>query len=70
MVIILIPTLIHDRDNIEPLVKRVSGSCYKSFLTHEQVLAYYSDTKNNGRVEVIRNPGDDKIYGPRSEAEQ
>jgi len=58
------------KDNIEPLVKRVSGSHYKSFLTHEQVLAYYSDTKNNGWVEVIRNPGDDEIYGPRSEVEQ
>ena len=58
------------RVNIEPLVKKVSGSHYKSFLTHEQALAYYSDAKRNRQVHVIRNPGDDEIYGPRSKAEQ
>ena len=58
------------RDNIEPLVKKVSGSRYKSFPTREQVLTHYSEAKENRQVEVIRNPGDDEIYGPRSEAEQ
>jgi len=58
------------RDNIEPLVKKVSGSHYKSFLTHEQALTHYSDTKRSGQVEVIRDPGDDLIYGPRPEVEQ
>lgn len=58
------------RDNIELLVKKVSGSCYKSFPTHKQVLAHYSDAKRKRQVEVIRDPRDDEIYGPRMEAEQ
>ena len=65
----LVNTTSH-RDNIELLVKKVSGSHYKSFPTHEQALTHYYEAKRNGRVEVIRNPGDDDIYGPRSEAEQ
>jgi hypothetical protein len=58
------------RANVEPYVKNVSGATHKSFRTHELALAYYSDAKNKGRVRVVRNPGDDVKYGPRSKAMQ
>lgn len=52
------------RANVEPLVKNVSGSRYKGFPTHQEALAFYLDAKMMCRVCVIRDPGDDLIYGP------
>ena len=52
------------RDNVEPLIKQVSGALHKSFRTHNEVLTFYLDTKRKSKVCVVRNPGDDYIYGP------
>jgi hypothetical protein len=58
------------RANVEPYVKNVSGATHKSFRTHDLALDYYLDAKAKGRVRVVRNPGDDVIYGSRSDAMQ
>jgi hypothetical protein len=58
------------RANVEPYVKKVSGATHKSFGTYDQALAYYLDAKAKHAVRVVRNPGDDVIYGPRSQAMQ
>ena len=62
--------LMFRRVNVEPYVKNVSGARHKSFRTHDQALSYYLDAKAEHRVCVVRNPDDDAIYGPRSEAMQ
>lgn len=56
------------RDNVEPLIKQVSGARHKSFRTHNEVLTFYLDAKRKSKVRVVRNPGDDYIYGPSSQA--
>ena len=51
------------RDNILPLITRVSGSRYKAFQTHEKAAKFYQDAKENGLVKVVRDPGDDEKFG-------
>ena len=58
------------RANVEPYVKNVSSATHKSFRIYDQALAYYSDANGKGRVRVVRNPGDDVKYGPKSKAMQ
>ncbi|KIJ90577.1 hypothetical protein K443DRAFT_116395, partial [Laccaria amethystina LaAM-08-1] len=56
--------------NVEPLIKKVSGARHKSFRTHDEALTFYLDAKTQSKVRVVRNPGDDCIYGPISQAMQ
>lgn len=58
------------RINVEPLIKGVSGCRHKSFATHDEALIFYLNAKANNRVRIVRNPGDDAMYGPRSQAVQ
>ena len=58
------------RVNVEPLIKKVSGARHKSFRTHDEALTFYLDAKKQSKVRVVRNPGDDCIYGPSSQAMQ
>jgi hypothetical protein len=62
--------LMFHRVNVEPYVKNVSGATHKSFRAYDLALAYYLDAKAKHRVRVVRDPGDDIIYGPRSQAMQ
>ena len=58
------------RANVELLIKNASGTRYKGFLTHQDALVFYLDAKMMRRVHVIRDPGDDQIYGPEFKASQ
>lgn len=58
------------RVDVEPLIKKVSGARHKSFRTHNEALTFYLDAKEQSKVHVVRNPGDDWIYGPSSKAMQ
>lgn len=52
------------RDNVKPLVEFVSGARYQSYPTRDDAMAAYRHSKTKGLVRIIRDPGDDEIYGP------
>ena len=56
--------LIYYRDNVKPLVDFVSGARYQSYPTRDDAVAAYRNGKINGLARIIRDPGDDEIYGP------
>jgi hypothetical protein len=58
------------RDHVLPLVSGVSGARYKGFSTCEKAIAYYLDAKDNGLVNIVRDPGDDALFGPLHDAMQ
>lgn len=60
--------LIHQRDNVKPLVTGVTGAHYKRFSTEDEAIRAYLDAKKGGLLVIIRDPDDDEIYGPRSDA--
>jgi hypothetical protein len=60
----------YHRDNVTPLISRVSGAQYRGFGTHQQVAKFYLDAKENGLVRVVRDPGDDEFFGPLCDAMQ
>ena len=45
------------RDNVAPLITRVSGARFKAFSTHDQATRFYLHAKENGLVRVVRDPG-------------
>ena len=58
------------RDNVLPLVSNVSGARYRGFATLETAKDYYLNAKRMGKVQIVRDPGDDQVFGPESEAIQ
>ena len=71
----LLRILIHSyfilpRDNVLPLIRYVSDARHKSFPTFEKAVAYYLDAKRRNLVRIVRDPGDDDIYGPINAAVQ
>lgn len=62
--------LLFHRAHIEILVKTVSESKYKGFCMFAKAYQYYLAKKGSGQVRLIRDPGDDIIFGPLSEAVQ
>ena len=58
------------RDNIKQLTKHVSDACYKGFTTHHNAKQYYISAKKLCKVWIVRNLGDDKLYGPLDHAIQ
>lgn len=58
------------RDNVLPLVSNVSGARYRGFATLETAKDYYLNAKRMGKVRIVRDPGDDQVFGPESEAIQ
>ena len=58
------------RDNVAPLIARVSGARFKAFSTHNQATRFYLHAKENGLVRVVRDPGDDVLFGPLRNAMQ
>ena len=59
-----------NRDLVEPLIRGVHGTRHKSFPTHSLAQEYYQGAKTLGKVGIVRDPGDDEIYGPMSDAIQ
>ena len=47
------------RDQVLPLITRVSGARCRGFSTHESAAIFYRDAKEKGLVKVVRDPGDD-----------
>jgi len=62
--------LILPRDNVEPLIRYVSNAHHKSFPTFEMATAYYLDAKRRNLVRIVRDHGDDLLYGPINAAVQ
>jgi hypothetical protein len=48
----------------------VPNARFKAYSTEDQAVVAYLDAKRNGRLSVIRNPGDDEVYGPRDDSVQ
>jgi hypothetical protein len=59
-----------NREKILPLVSRVSGARYRNFSTRGDAEAYYLDAKKDRLVTVVRDPGDDVLFGPLCDAMQ
>ena len=54
---------ISHRDHMLPLIRGVSDTCFRGFSTREKATAYYLDAKDKGFMSVIRDPGDDALFG-------
>lgn len=52
------------RDKVKPLIDYVSGARFKSYPTRDEAAAAYKHDKSMGLVRIVRDPGDDEIYGP------
>ncbi|KIK03568.1 hypothetical protein K443DRAFT_95060, partial [Laccaria amethystina LaAM-08-1] len=59
-----------NEDNVFPLVSNVSGARFRGFTTLEAAQDYYFAAKHLGKVWIVRNPGDDQVFSPESEAIQ
>jgi len=46
------------------MVEFVSGARYQSYPTHAEAKEVYKNDKAKGLVRIVRDPGDDEIYGP------
>lgn len=53
-----------------PLVSNILGARYKGFATLDAAKDYYFAAKSVGKVWIVRDPGDDQVFGPESEAIQ
>jgi hypothetical protein len=62
--------MLFNRDNIVPMINGVSGAHFRGFSTHEAALEHYLNVKGNGRVKIVRNPGDEEQFGPLDKAIQ
>lgn len=62
--------MIYHRDKVTPFINGVSGARYKGFATHEQAAQFYLNAKENSLVRVVRDPGDEKFFGPLRDAMQ
>ncbi|KAF8483376.1 hypothetical protein DFH94DRAFT_679922 [Russula ochroleuca] len=49
---------------VSSITSGVSGNCHKSYRTYNEAVNAYRDLKARGLVRVVRNPGDDAIFGP------
>jgi len=58
------------REKVKPLVEFVSGAQYQSFTTRTEAVSAYQSSKARGLVRIVRDPGDDDIYGPMFYAAQ
>jgi len=58
------------RDNVLPLISNVLGAHYRGFVTLEAAKDFYLGAKRLGKIQIVRNPGDDQVFGPRGEAIQ
>lgn len=63
-------TIYFSRENVVPLIFRVPDATHQSFTTYEQAEKFYLDAKKQGRVRIVRDPGDDKKFGPRQDGIQ
>jgi len=48
----------------------VPNALYRGFSTLEDAKGYYLDAKKNGDVRIVRDPGDNALFGPEDDAIQ
>jgi hypothetical protein len=54
----------HSRENVEPYICHVSNARFKGFSTYDKAEEFYLNAKSLNKVRIVRDPGDDKKYGP------
>ena len=58
------------REKVEPLIRHVSGARYKGFSIYDMAMEFYLNAKQENKVRIVRDPGDDAKYGPIKDAVQ
>ncbi|KAI0245297.1 hypothetical protein BJV78DRAFT_1139590, partial [Lactifluus subvellereus] len=48
---------------VQSLTSGVSGNCQKSYTTYDEACDVYQDLKAQGLVRIVRNCGDEDIFG-------
>lgn len=61
-------SLVLSRPYVHSLTSGVSGSCQKSYVTYDEALGVYRDLKANGLIRVVRDRGDESVFGPIEDA--
>lgn len=62
--------LISSRPYTHSLTSGVAGNCFKSYQTYEEAWEVYLDLKKKGVLKVVRNVGDDVVFGSLENAIQ
>ena len=57
-----------NRNFVTTLVSGVSGSSFKGFKSYQDAIEDYYEAKSRGSVCVEREPGDEAMFGPLSQA--
>jgi hypothetical protein len=60
--------LFRNRPYVQSLTSGVSGNCQKSYPTYDEALDVYQDLKARGLIRIIRNRGDESLFGPVEDA--
>lgn len=60
-------TLKKHRSTVKTLIDRVPGGLATGFRTYDEAVEDYNDAKARGFVRLEREPGDDLVFGPRSQ---
>lgn len=71
--LLFITLVIHsslDRLYVESITSGVTGGSQKSYPTYSEALSVYSQLKSRGLLQVIRDPGDEWLFGPLDDAIQ
>ena len=58
------------QENVESLIHHVSHARFRGFSTYASAEEFYREGKQANKVKIVREPGDDKIYGPIEKAVQ
>ncbi|KIJ95422.1 hypothetical protein K443DRAFT_33266, partial [Laccaria amethystina LaAM-08-1] len=54
-------------ENVQELVDFVPGAMHKGFSNQQDAERHYRLAQHRNWVKIIRNPGDDQIYGPEAD---
>lgn len=57
-----------NRPYVQSITSGVSGNCQKSYTTYDEAWEVYQDLKASGLVRIIRNRGDEDLFGPVEDA--
>ena len=60
--------MFQNRLYVQSLTSGVSRNCQKSYATYDEALDVYQDLKASGLLRVVRNRGDDHLFGPVEDA--
>lgn len=58
------------RPYVQSITSGVSGNCQKSYPTYDEALEDYLDLKARGLIRIVRNRGDENVFGPIENAVQ